>query len=942
MERIYHLIIHRPKSILLVILLLTGFFAYHARHIRLDTSVESLLPQDDPENQYYNDVRTLFGSDEVGVIGLIADDIYTPQVLQQLQRLTQEIEKVDGVTSALSLANLPDPIADVTAPPPIMPQIPATPAAAVELKQKLADRPMYVKNFVALDGRAAAINIFFAEMSNDEFMRRGIDDTIQAIVDRENATAAQEQSPVRLYYTGLPHFKVYSANAMWWDLSRFVPLMLLFIAVVLFFSFRSFRGVLLPTVTVVISLIWTLGIMVLTGSNLSLGSMALPPLVLVIGVAYSLHIVAEYYELAQPGRTGEEVVLETLRAMNAPALMAALTTVLGFFSQVVNQILSIRQMGIYSSVGIFLAFIFSILLVPALLVLMRLPTRRAETFAPGLSHGLRKVVGTVIRRRGTVIAICSGIVVLAGWQIPNIQVDSDFQSFFRPTDPIRQATDMINRHLAGSMVFNVVVDGNARDIMKKWETLRRLKDLQLAIDALPGVDKTTSFVDYCELLDRGIQEGGGGIEVSEEGELIEAPPPGTGKRTTFLENPSQLGGVMQLLAGRPKSFALVVDKEFSRTNILVRTSLSRSTDIAATVEKIKEAAAKILPPELVAHPTGSMILLTRTTGDIVSGQIQSLTLTAGVIFLLMAGLFLSLRVGVIAMIPNLFPIVVFFGLMGVSGVALNFGTNIIAAIALGLAVDDTIHIMHRLSSEVRGTDAPETALMESLATVGKPALYYSLLLFLGFLTLGLSSFVPTQQFGVLSAVTIVVGVAGELLLLPALLATTRIITLWDLLYLKLGKDPHKKIQLFAGLRPLQAKIVTLMGELKTFPRGQPIVRQGEMGNEMYVLVKGSADAFIHLNGQRQYVRKIEHGQVFGEMGLIRHHERTVDVIAAEDVEVLAVNELFLSRMQRRYPRIGAKIFLNIAKILSDRLQHSTEREATYRLLAEGRQMEQKA
>jgi hypothetical protein len=254
--------------------------------------------------------------------------------------------------------------------------------------------------------------------------------------------------------------------------------------------------------------------------------------------------------------------------------------------------------------------------------------------------------------------------------------------------------------------------------------------------------------------------------------------------------------------------------------------------------------------------------------------------------------------------------------MGACGIVLNFGTNIIASIALGLAVDDTIHIMYRLSAEVRSTDAQEEALVESLSTVGKPALYYSILLFLGFLTLGLSTFVPIQQFGLLSGTTIVIGVAGELLLLPALLATTRIITVWDLLYLKLGKDPQKTIQLFEGLRPLQARIVTLMGEIKSFPPGRAIIRQGEIGNEMYVLIKGTADVFI----DARKVRTLTRGDFFGEMGVIRHHERTADVIANEEVEVVAVNERFLSRMQRRYPRIGAKIFLNIAKILSDRLQ----------------------
>jgi len=166
---------------------------------------------------------------------------------------------------------------------------------------------------------------------------------------------------------------------------------------------------------------------------------------------------------------------------------------------------------------------------------------------------------------------------------------------------------------------------------------------------------------------------------------------------------------------------------------------------------------------------------------------------------------------------------------------------------------------------------------------------------------------------------------NDLVLLPALLATTRIITLWDLLYLKLGKHPHKTIGLFEGLRPSQAKIVTLMGEYKAFPHGQAIVRQGELGNEMFVLIGGKAEVQVTINGHSRVVRELYRGDVFGEMGLLRHHQRTADVIAVADVEVLVVNERFLMLMQRRYPRIGAKIFLNVAKILSDRLEREIAR-----------------
>lgn len=922
MERLYNLVVHRPKIVLLLLFLITAFFAYHAQHISLDSSVESLLPKNDPDKEYYDGVRELFGSDEVGVVGLITDNVYTPEVLQKIKRLTEGIGKVDGVEDVLSLTSALDPIVDVVDPPPLIPRIPSTPAGLEELKNKLADRPIYIKNLVSPDGKAAAISIFFADMSDDEFISRGIDGQIQAIVNKEDG-------PEKLYYTGLPHFKVYSAEALGGDLNRFVPLILIFIVVVLFICFRSLRGVLLPALTVIISLIWTLGIMVLTDAGLSLGSIALPPLLLVLGTAYSLHVIAEYYELAQPGRPVDEVVRETLRKTLPPIFLTALTTVLGFLSLVVNRIVSIQEMGLYSSVGITIAFILSVLLVPALLALISLPSRPEEAYSPTISSLLQRLGRVDIRHRGAIIGAGILIILLSVWQLFSIQVDSNFQSFFRERDPIRQATDAINRHLVGSMAFYVVIDSEEIDIMKKWDTLRRIKDLQRYIDSLPGVDKTVSFVDYCELLDRGAQEGGGGegdILISPEGEIIEAPA--AEETTTFWENPSQLRAVISLVVGSPKSFSRVINLDFTRTNILVRTTLSRASDIAATVDMIEAFAQQTFPPELQVRTSGNLILLTRTTGDIISGQIRSLSLAAGVIFVIMSAMFLSARVGVIAMIPNLFPILVFFGLMGVSGAVLNTGTSIIASIALGIAVDNTVHLMTRLSSEVRATSDQEQALLATLSTVGKPALYASVILFLGFLVLCLSTFVPIQEFGLLSAATMVVALVADVMLLPALLTTTRIITLWDVLYLKLGKDPHKTISIFENLRPSQAKIVALMGELRSFPRGQPIVRQGEVGNEMFVVINGRAEALINSGGQTRRLGEFKRGDVFGEMGLIRRHKRTADVVATEDMEVMAMDERFLARVQRSYPRIATKIFFNISKILSDRLQERIQQAAT--------------
>ena len=918
MERLYLFVVNRPKTLLLLLVILTCVFGAFAKDIRLDSSVESLLSQDNPDSQYYAEVRQLFGSDEVGVVGLLADDIYTAAVLHKITRLTEALENIEGVQEVLSLTNALDPIADVVEPPPLVTQIPTDQADLDALRETLADRPIYLKNLVSEDGKAAAINIFFADMDDEEFMQRGIDEQIQAILDTERQTG-----PEQLFYTGLPRFKVYSARAMQNDLSRFIPLTLLAIVLVLFVSFRSFRGVLLPALTILVSLIWTLGIMVLAGSSLSLGSIALPPLILVLGTAYSLHMVAEYYELARPDGSVREVVLEALKKTSPPICITALTTVLGFLSLGVNPLASIRVMGIFSSVGILIAFLLSILLVPAMLMQFRLPANPTAAFAPGVTTGLRRIGRFAIQNRLSVIGAALLLALVAIWNLSSIQVDSNFQSFFRPNDPVRQATDAINEHLVGSMAFYVVIDGEEKDVMKQWDTLRRIKNLQSYINGLPGVDKTVSFVDYCELLDRGAQSGGGELLVGPGGEIITAPPPDT--LTTFWQEPSQLRAVMQLVAGSPDSFRSVASPDFTRSNILVRTTLSGSREISTLAERISTYAQEHFPPDLKVRPTGNLILLTETTGDIITGQIRSLSLAVSIIFVIMSAMFLSARIGLIAMIPNIFPIVIFFGLMGLSGAVLNLGTSIIASIALGIAVDNTVHLMTRLSAEVHATPDQETALLHTLGTVGKPSLYASVILFLGFLVLYFSTFVPIQEFGMLSAATMVVAFGADVILLPALLATTKIITLWEVLYLKLGRDPQKTIPLFAGLRPVQAKIVTLMGEFRTFNKGDLIVRQGEMGREMFVLINGRADARLNIDGTSKLLRTMGRGDVIGEMALIRQNQRTADVIAVDDAEAIVVNERFLHRMQKRYPRIGARIFLNIARILSDRLDDASRR-----------------
>jgi hypothetical protein len=921
MKTFSRLVVQWPKLTLLLGLAITTFLAWHAAHLRIDSSVQNLYAQNDPNKKYYDEVSAVFGTDDMAVIGLVADNVYAPATLAKIKRLTAEVEQLDGVERVKSLTNVPDPLTDILNPPLLIPQIPNDAATLDALRRKVEANPVYL-NVVSRDGHGAALLIFFKQQAGEsELAQKRRDDGLQEIV-------ARGQGPEQLYLTGMQHITLNEAQLMLRDLRTFTPLSLAAIMVVLSFCFRTLRGVLLPLISVLCGVIWTLGIMVLSNAAITIGTVVLPSLLIVIGSTYSIYIIAQYEDEIRNGGAPPAVVLRALNRVSVPVTVAAFTTIVGFATLLVNRIGTIRALGLYAAVGFACLTIVVLTLMPAILVLLPLPTRRYTAEGSDRLARLLARLGQFDRAYRVPIMVAAGLLIIPClWGITRIRADANFIQYFKKSSPVRQANEIIGEKIGGTQNFEIIVNSGKKDGATTFDLLKRIKGLQTYLAALPGIDQTISIVDLCEVVDRSIQNSGNSSGDPSNGPTLPVARPAT----TFWEHPEQLKGVRQMIylnqrsQGSASFFTFVLNSDSSIARIVVRTRLTSSSDIVNAANAVRRYAKAHFPPEVTVRPTGSLILLNEAADDIVWGQITSLGFALLVIFIVLSLLFLSIKVGFLSLLPNILAILLLFGVMGLAGITLNLGTSIIASIAIGIAVEDAIRYLARLSDEIRATHDQEKALFQTISTVGKPIIYASTALGLGFLVFLFSSFVPIQKFGFLTALTIVVAFVNDLVLLPALLATTRIITLWDLLYLKLGKDPDKTIGLFEGLRPSQAKIVTLMGELKSFPHGQAIVRQGELGNEMFVLIGGKAQVQVTFNGHSRVVRELGRGDVFGEMGLLRHHQRTADVIAADEVEVLVVNERFLTLMQRRYPRIGAKIFLNIAKILSDRLEREIAR-----------------
>src|SRR5207245_585956 len=295
----------------------TAVRGFYALQLRIESSLESMLPAGDPKVEYYAQTRAVFGSDDVAVVGVRARDIFAPSTIEKIARVTDEIAKVDGVEHVLSIANAVDPAADVLHPPRLLPRIPPAPEEVEALKKKLVATPLYGKNLVADDFTGAAINVFFKSLNDEQYLDLGVDRKITDIL-------ATRQGPEELFYTGAAHVKQAAVELMRRDLVRFTPIALVLVLMVLWFSFRTVRGVVLPALTVGGALVWTLGIIVLAGKTITLGTFVLPPLLLVVGSSYAIHVMARYYEQVAAGAPPDETVVrrEILWGAAALALVA--------------------------------------------------------------------------------------------------------------------------------------------------------------------------------------------------------------------------------------------------------------------------------------------------------------------------------------------------------------------------------------------------------------------------------------------------------------------------------------------------------------------------------------------------------------------------------------------------------------------------------------------
>jgi hydrophobe/amphiphile efflux-3 (HAE3) family protein len=910
MQRFFTLIAHRPWVILGAIAALTVLAAaplvdLEQRRLRIevDMSTDRLLPENQPGRVFYDYVRKAFGSDETMVVALSAPEIFTHDVLSRIATLVDRLSRIDGVHHVSAITN----VANVKGTEdgidvrPFVDQIPTDPAALAALRAEAMANPIYAGNLVSKDGTTAAIVIEFLDFKDTDFIDKGIDKEIDGI-------AREVAGPVQVYVTGGPHLKVAQVHYQIGDLARSIPLLVAAIAIVLALSFRTVRGVLLPLSAVSVALIWTMGFEAWLGNELTLTTLLVPPMLVILGVAYSVHLVSEYYDVLREDRSAStaHIVSHVMKASWLAVVLTGLTTAAGFFSEILTPIRAIQDFGYMAVVGVLATLLASLTLTPALLAVLRKPRHlaRAEEVEEDSLFGrlIHRLAEFDLRNKRGVFVFWGVVTLASVLAATQMTVGNDSLRFLPEKAPERLDFDAVNDKLDGANTFQVVIQADSPATFKQPENLRELEALEQWLAAQPEIGGTTGLVDFVKLMNRAFHE-------NDQAYLAVPQTERLAGQLLFLGASDELEGY--------------IDARYQLTNIQVRSTVFDTELVLALEKRIEDRMAQ-LPPHLHGQVTGNSILMAQVVDNLIWGQVQSIIGAIVMIYGLLWVMFLSPWLGLVALIPNMIPVAVYFGALGLTGITLNFATSIIAPMALGVAIDDTVHYFVRFNADAKRLADERRATINVLRSVGRPVLYSTISLCVGFMTMAWSDLLSYRQVGGMAAFTLGFSLLVEVTLTPALCAGLRIVTLWDTLSLDLGESPQDSIPLFSGLSVAQCRMVALMASLRNVPAGTPLMRIGEQDREMYVIVDGALRVWKDGSDGQIELRTSERGDVMGDVGLFTG-ERSANVDVAKDARLLRFTPSNLERLRKRYPKIAATVMRNLNEILARRLWDLTER-----------------
>ncbi|MCK4577748.1 MAG: MMPL family transporter [Candidatus Marinimicrobia bacterium] len=740
-----HVVIRFPRTILVMLALVTAFFGYHIRSLRVDFSIEQLFPQNDPDRDVYFDFRQDFAlDDDLFLMVYETDSLFSPGNLELLRQLTWELEDMDGIEEVFSLTNVERLSLDddlLTMDYYFPDDLPLDQAGG--RRDELLQHPLYKNVVLSGDGSLGGILVNV----DDDYNTHAAREELLAGIDSLRITI-----PWEWHDAGLPIVRTRYVQLMNRERAIFLPLAVLMSLIMLYLLFRQWRAVLAPLTAILTTLTWMAGLMSLAGITINIVSFITFNLLLIVGVSNGIHLMTKYYEVLNQGFDHNAAVQEIILRIGAALFLTSFTTATGFFSLIATNIRIVQEFGVVLAMGAMLMFLLTIIIIPALLVQLSKPgEEEIRRHAEGTRLKAARTLGRWNEEHPRVIV--GGallLLMMAAWGISRVDTNAPVLQDLRSGDKLSADLQFIERHMGNILPLEIVYHTNATDGILEPENLQRLHALQTYVESFDEVGSATSISDHLMLLNQ----------------LL-----GTGDRA-IPESREQVNDFLALYD--EATVEGLVDFNYSKGRISARIRNIRSDQANRIKGAVMDWAGTYLPDGQSIQLTGATLLALKTNDHLVKNLTYSFLFAFLIIFISMMFLFKSVRLAGLSIFPNILPLLAAGGFMGFAGIELRPTTAMTFAIAFGIAVDNTIHFLARFRQEFERNEGHyRPAIRQTLVTTGKAIISTTAVLLLGFSVLLLSRFVPQFEFSLIAGLILTVALLASITLLPVLVTLAR-------------------------------------------------------------------------------------------------------------------------------------------------------------------------
>lgn len=785
------------RSVLVVVATITVAAAIQIPNLELDPDVDSFVPESHPIHSFWIQVEERFALGGEVLIAVVADDepngIFTPATLRLIADLTDRVEAlpwiIESELSSLSRAEAIVGENDSLSTSRFYEEPPITQAGANAIREMVFDNPVYLDRLVSRGGDIATV-VF--KVNRDEMDSSGAFAALSALA------AEFERPGLRILLTGEPMVEALYGRQMASDIARLIPLTLVCVLVLLFVCFPTLSarelswrmiaalagwlalgiatgrplawsdpviamcltllsapGVFAPAAVVVVTLIWTLGLQAALGEPVYVTAIIMPPILLAIGCADGIHIVERYREARRESADCDRAVLDTMLGIWRPVILTSITTAAGFTALATGDMTAYVSLGLFTAVGIMSAMVLSLTLIPALLASW--PSERNNS---GLAAIIKRENGSLERLAEFVstharpVAYAGGVIALICFAgALRLEVDSSWVQSLAEGTPVREADQELRARHGGTTAIHVIVDSGKQDGMKDPALLRAMDQVLFELAKHEQVGDTRSLSEYVKRMHQALNnDDPAAFRIPDSRELI--------AQVLLLYS----------MSGDPGEFDDTVDYDYREANLVAHLRSDRIKVMADVIETTERLLDQHLRPLGVkATITGSAMMQHTVSGLVFQGQVYSLAAATLFMFVLLMAIYRSASYVFVCMVPPAFSGLATFGFMGASSITLGPTEAVIAAIALGIGIDYSLHLIARMRSEVKQGASSARAVCIAVATTGRGIFFNATVVCIGFLVLGFSDSPRNVAFGFLIAGNMVTCCVAALVFVPALI-----------------------------------------------------------------------------------------------------------------------------------------------------------------------------